>query len=252
MPSEEQRAAKGERVHGYDVVRGLSVASMVAFHFCYDLKYLNGIQLSWFASPLQDIWRCSISWTFLFVAGCMCAYSRSNLRRAGVYLAFALGIFVATTVVAVDTPISFGIIYCMGACTLIEWLLERLGISPRGYVAALCLFACFILSQGIARGYVGLGNLRIFLPDSLYETGFLAFLGFPGGGFASGDYYPLLPYLFMYLTGTACSRKWAQSGTPEAIGRISCRPLEFLGRHALLIYAAHQPVLLLLLSELMA
>ena len=63
----------GTRVHVYDVVRGFSVISMVLFHLCYDLKFILGMDLGWFAPPFQDIWRASIAWVFVFVAGGMCA-----------------------------------------------------------------------------------------------------------------------------------------------------------------------------------
>ena len=76
---------------------------MVLFHLCYDLKFISGVSLTWFEPPLQDIWRASISWTFLFVAGYMCAHSRSNLRRAGEYGAVAVAIWLVTTIAAVQT-----------------------------------------------------------------------------------------------------------------------------------------------------
>ena len=88
------KGSKGQRrrIGIFDAVRGFSVISMVLFHLCYDLRFLAGVGLPWFASPLQDIWRASISWTFLFVAGCMCTLSRSNLRRGLTYGAVALAI----------------------------------------------------------------------------------------------------------------------------------------------------------------
>jgi len=38
---------------------------------------------------------------------------------------------------------------------------------------------------------------------------------------------------------------------PEGFYRIKCRPLEFIGRHSLLIYAVHQPIFLLILEIVM-
>ena len=236
------------RVGVFDVVRGFSVVSMVAFHFCYDLKFITGIPLEWFAPPLQDIWRASISWTFLFVAGCMCALSRDNLKRGLVYSAFALAVFVVTTAAGVDTPISFGIIFCMAASTLLEWVLERIGCSPNGYVAAAALFAAFLLTLGVPRGHVGIGPLNVMLPQELYATDWFSWLGLPGPHFFSGDYYPLIPYTLMYLTGVAIGRTWHESGYPAWAYEVSFAPLSFVGRHALLIYALHQPILLVLAS----
>lgn len=232
------------RIGVFDLVRGLSVISMVAFHLCYDLKFIVDLDLAWFAPPLQDVWRSSISWTFLFVAGCMCPLSRDNLRRAAQYGLVALLIWLVTTVAAVDTPISFGIIYCMAACTLVAWLLGCAGLLPSGPVAAGLLFVVFLALRGVTRGTIGLGPLTFELPSQLYVTPWLSWLGLPGPGFSSGDYYPLLPYLFLYLAGAAIGTAWAQKGYPAWAYQARIAPINFIGRHALAIYVLHQPVIL--------
>ena len=48
-------SAQGGRVCVFDLVRGLSVISMVAFPLCYDLRYIMGAELPWFRPPLQDV-----------------------------------------------------------------------------------------------------------------------------------------------------------------------------------------------------
>lgn len=118
------------RVRFFDSLRGLSVLSMVGFHLCYDLRYLAGLSLPWFQGTFQDIWRATISWVFLFLAGVMSSYSRNNYRRAAKYALFALAIFAVTTIAAVDDAISFGIIFCMAACTLVTAVLEPFGSAP--------------------------------------------------------------------------------------------------------------------------
>ena len=186
-------ADTSSRVHVFDVVRGFSVISMVAFHLCYDLKFISGVPLSWFAPPLQDIWRSSISWAFVLVAGCMFAWSRDNLKRSFRYLLAALLIYVVTTIVAVDVPISFGVIYCMGACTLTTYILDRFGFRPRGYAPAFALFVVFILLLHISSGWVGIGPLRASVPPALYSTPWLSWLGFQGQGLHPGTTTPCSP-----------------------------------------------------------
>ena len=240
----EALAARGGRIELFDLLRGFSVVSMVLFHLCYDLRFIVGADLAWFAPPLQDVWRCSISWTFLFVAGCMCPLSRSNLRRAANYGLVALAIWVVTTLVAVDVPISFGIIHCKAACTLVAALLSRAGALPRGWAAAAVLFVAFLALLRLPDGAVGLGPLSVELPKELYATPWLSWLGLPGAGFSSGDYYPLLPYLLLYLTGAALGTAWAEKGYPTWAREAAFAPLNLIGRHALVVYVAHQPVIL--------
>lgn len=238
------------RVRAFDALRGLSVVSMVLFHLCYDYRFLAGGSLPWFAPPLQDIWRASISWTFVFVAGCMCALSRSNLRRGLQYGLVALVIYLVTSLCAVDTPISFGIIYCMSACTLAAWALGRAGALPRGPVAACALLVAFLALLQLPDGVVGAGPVSLRLPEALYSTPWLSWLGFPGPAFSSGDYYPLLPYLMLYLAGAAMGRHWADRGWPSWAIELTVRPLNFVGRHALAVYVLHQPALLVVCAML--
>ena len=246
LEGEHTQASIDTRVHGFDVLRGFSVISMVLFHFCYDLRYIAGLPLGFFQPPLQDIWRCSISWAFVFIAGCMFAWSRNNLKRAGRYLAVAFLVWLVTTLVAVDTPINFGIIYCMGSCTLICWLLDRIHFRPEGGIAALIFFLVFLFLRDLPQGFVGIGPISLELPYSLYSTPYFACLGFPGPGFASGDYYPTLPYLLLYLSGSAMGRYWKRTSCPSFLITLQCAPLEWVGQHALPIYVLHQPVLLAL------
>lgn len=165
----ESNVAHNNRIGIFDAVRGFSVISMVFFHLCYDLRFLAGVSLPWFAPPLQDIWRASISWTFLFIAGCMCALSRNNLKRGLSYAAVALAIYVVTVLAAVDTPISFGIIYCMSACTLVAWALGKAKCHPKGPIAATVLLICFLLALGIPSGTIGIVSSRLLSPKPSTE-----------------------------------------------------------------------------------
>jgi uncharacterized membrane protein len=246
-----ERANNGARnQHGrigvFDAIRGFSVISMVLFHLCYDLRFLAGVNLAWFAPPLQDIWRASISWTFLFVAGCMCSLSRNNLKRGLMYGAVAVAIYAVTAFADVDTPISFGIIFCMSACTLVAWLLEKLHCIPQGPAAAAVLIVCFVIFLGIPSGTMGVGPLSLELPKSLYSLPGLAWLGIPGPGFESGDYYPLLPYALMYLAGASIGSWLTDRDYPRWAQDAYVPVLNFVGRHALVVYVIHQPILLLL------
>jgi len=175
----------------------------------------------------------------------MCCFSRDNLKRSLRYGALALAIFVATSIAAVDAPINFGIIYCMAACTLVEAGLEQLGYKPYGPVAAAVLVLFFLLTLNVSHGTVGFGNVTLRLPSALYATPWLSWLGFPGPGFVSSDYYPLLPFVLLYVSGSAMGWWWKDMGFPKVCSK-GFAPLVAIGRHPLIIYVAHQPVLLLL------
>ena len=211
--------------------------SMALFHAAYDLAYIYAYPLPWFTQGIfQDIWRASISWIFLFIAGWMCSFSNNNLRRAAKYGITACIVWLTTTFVSIDDPINFGIIYCMAACTLAVVLakpiLEKMPPLPAIVV--------FLFAFGLTWN----------LPHHVYALSGFAWLGFPGPGFVSGDYYPLIPFVFMYLAGYMASRLFDRTlrGYPKWMNAHPLPALEALGRHALPFYLLHQPIILLLLK----
>lgn len=249
---EETHSSSGAlpRLRFLDTLKGVLIISCVLFHLVFDLKYLYGQPIPWFEGTTQDFWRCSIAWPFIFIAGYMCAYSRDNLKRAGRYLGVAALIFAATSLSGLVTPISFGIIYCMGACTLTVWLLERVGIRPKGVAVCAVLIVVFLAVSKIHHGILGFGPLSVPAPATLYSSPYLAWLGFPGPGFASSDYYPLLPHLLLFAAGTAVGSALRESEGDSWMYRVGFPPLELLGRWVLPIYLAHQPLIVALITLL--
>lgn len=223
-----------QRIAFFDTLRGFTIVSMVAFHAAYDAAYIYGFDMPWFAGTLfQDAWRASISWVFLALAGWMTSLSRNNLKRGGVYAAAALLVWAVTTVTSVDTPISFGILYCMAASTLIFALikpvLERVPPLP----------ACLV--------FLVLFLVTLEVPHATYSFSGFSWLGFPAPGFSSGDYYPIIPFTFMYLAGAMGARvfmKYRKGSYPAWMQKDFIPPLTAIGKKSLIIYLAHQPLLI--------
>ncbi len=223
-----------ERICLFDTLRGFTIISMVLFHAAYDATYLFGFDIPWFYDPVvQNIWRCSISWVFLLLAGWMTQLSRNNLKRAGVYGAAACAVFLSTFVANVDTPVTFGILFCMAASTLVYALASPIlnRVQP---ALGLCIsLALFVLTYA--------------LPHERYDIEGLAWLGIPSPTFASGDYYPLMPYGFLYMTGMYAARLFARcspDGYPVWMRRDWVPALSLIGRASLIIYLVHQPLLI--------
>ena len=196
------------RVVLYDELRGLMILSMLVYHLCYDLAELVELPgMGWFDSAAADVWQLSICGTFLLISGACCTFSRSNLRRGLRLLGLGILLTVVTALFVPDQLIVFGLLHFLGVAvlltTLLKPLLERIPTAG-GIVGMLVLF---LLTDHLYDGWFGLTpQLSIALPDCLYRSNWLCFLGFYGPDFFSSDYFPLLPYLFLFWAGVLFSR----------------------------------------------
>ena len=94
-------------------------------------------------------------------------------------------------------------------------------------------------------------GLLIRLPGFLYRNYLTAYMGFPQYSFFSTDYFPLLPWLCLFLCGFFLRTlpggkergRTADLTVKESPDCLSGRCLAWLGRHSLLIYMLHQPVI---------
>lgn len=237
---QDEELSPAKRIVFFDTLRGFTLLSMIAFHSTYDLAYLYGFNLPWFtSSPFQDAWRASISWTFLLLAGWMTQHSRNNLKRGLSYAIAAIIVYLVTSFASVDTPISFGILYCMAFCTIVYSATSFIFKRFNPYIAIIICIGLFAFTYNV--------------PASVYPFNGLSWLGFPSRGFASGDYYPPLPYFFLYAIGVNSAiiylrNKKRKDAYPAWMKRDFCPPLTMIGRHSLIIYLAHQPIVLVALA----
>lgn len=232
-----------ERYSLLDALRGLTVVSMVAYHFCYDWFIIRGVNVGWWRIPAVHLWQQSICWTFILLAG-VCFHLGHKHWRSGVVIS-ACGVLVtAVTLLAEpEEAIWYGVLTLHGASLLLaaalEPLLKRIPTAPGGLVSFLLFALTYHVQSGVVRV---LGVTLWTLPGWLYRTGWLTVLGFPGPGFVSSDYFPLLPWFFLYLTGYFAGRALFRR-PPQALYR--CIPgLDWVGQHSLLVYLLHQPVCL--------
>ena len=94
--------------------------------------------------------------------------------------------------------------------------------------------------------YIGVFSLRLIeLPAFLYGSKYLSFIGFMSDGFFSADFFPLIPWLFLFLFGYYLWR-WIRLRGWDPLFRFNIPALSFIGRHSLVIYLIHQPLLYVL------
>ncbi|WP_322175076.1 heparan-alpha-glucosaminide N-acetyltransferase [Acutalibacter caecimuris] len=243
-----RRPAAG-RYQALDSLRGFLLVNMVAYHALYDVVYILGIPLPWYTGLGGYIWQQGICWGFILLSGFCFRLSHHPVRHGLTVLGAGVLVSAVTWVAMPGEFILFGVLYLLGLAGLIQcgaWALwGRLGRPPfpAGWGLGLALGA-FFLTRDVPKGWLGFEGLRLLpLPGWLYQD-WLAVVGLPGPGFASSDYFPLVPWLFLYLAGYYL---WRLMGhRPRLMDRLKpgFAPLAFIGRHSLPVYLLHQPVLM--------
>ena len=207
---------KRKRYNLLDGIRGLAILNMVAYHAIWDLVYLYGVKWDWYQSEGAYVWQQGICWTFILVSG-FC-YPQARVR--------------------------FGVLTLIGSCMLLMVPLERY-LKKAGAAAGLLMSAAlFFLTRNVNRGFLGFEKWNFLkLPGEWYDNWIGTYLGFPERGFYSSDYFSLIPWFFLFLTGYFVNRLLYQKNLLLYLEAGKSKILEILGRYSLQIYVLHQPLL---------
>jgi uncharacterized membrane protein len=220
-----------QRIELMDAARGLSLVLMVFYHFFYDLVVFAGAPRWIFRNVVFDPLQYFFAGLFILISGVSSNYSHSNVRRGLKTLAVALVITLVTAVM--EMPIVFGILHFLGVCMLLYGLTQRfwraLGEKLPWAIPALCLIA-IVLTAKFVNGY----------PT---ETPHLWMLGLVTPEFESADYFPLLPWMFVFLLGAWAGRYVREGRLPGWFYETKVPFFPLVGRNSLLVYVLHQPVL---------
>lgn len=232
------------RIELIDELRGLAVFCMVFYHGFYTLAFLVGWdwcrQLLRFFTPAEP-WFAGL---FVFLSGIAGNLTRSNVKRGLRLMVVAVGVSVVTIFVVPSEAIYFGILHLLSISMILVGLCRRwLEYVPIWIGIGICA-AIFVFTMDLQYGYFGIGSLPlIWLPRSWYTTDWWMPLGIYSNSFYSADYFPLFPWLFVFLGGFFFGRYAARGQFPAWTYRSHVPPLAFLGRRALLVYIVHQPAI---------
>jgi len=248
----------GKRAFELDFLRGFSVLLMIVHHTVFDLRFMFGVPGLDFEESfwMDDVLRPLFLMVFLGVSGISTSFSRNNARRGLRLLPVALAFTFATWILSRFFLPAYGVIYfnvlhVISLTTMFYALLVRgeTDASREKYNARIIIASALIIFFGLTLPRVPeLQGLRSF---------WLLPFGFLPAGIAVMDYMPLLPWSGIYLLGTLIGRglyRDRQTRFPQ-VGRGTLNalsPVLFLGRHALIVYLVHQPVVYLVLSALQA
>lgn len=239
------------RYHHLDHLRALTLLSMILYHGTWDLVYLFNVPINWYQKTPGYIWQQSICWVFILLSGFCWNLGHQPWKR-GLLIFFAgLGITFVTAVFMPGSIVIFGVLTFLGTAicltTLLNPLLKR--ISP--IFGTFFMAACFLITRNINKGYLGFESWNFCsLPQEWYQTFPGTFLGFPKAGFFSTDYFSLFPWIFLFLAGYYFYGIMERNQWNHYIEGNPIPLLSWMGRHSLIIYLLHQPLIYGVLSIL--
>jgi uncharacterized membrane protein len=220
-----------------DTLRGCAVALMAAYHFCFDLNYYGWIQINLNDDPFWLKSRAFIVSLFLCVVGISLVMANRNtidwrawLRRLGILAGCAALVSASSYFLFSQSWIFFGVLHFVVVASVLGLAFLR--------------WPWLDLGMGIALIVIGSTvELTFFNQPGLQWFGLMTYKPF------TEDYVPLLPWFGVVLIGLFLGRlalkekrlapvmAWRPKG---ALGR----SLAFAGKHSLLIYMLHQPLLM--------
>lgn len=232
-----------ERFWEIDFLRGLFIILMILFHILYDLNYFDILKIN-FSSPSFQSYIYINATPFLLLVGVSLTLSYSRAKKTLTdkelhkkFLLRGLQIFCYGLIITLVTWfylgegfIIFGILHCIGISIILAY--------------PFLWFQKYVLPTGILLTVTG-----FFLKTMTFDFYWLLWLGFIPSTFFTVDYFPLLPWFGVVLVGIFIGNKFYKDNkrTFNLKDMSVYKPVKFfcfLGRHSLVIYLLHQPVVI--------
>ncbi|MBN7772622.1 DUF1624 domain-containing protein [Clostridium aminobutyricum] len=197
---------------------------MVTFHVIFDLKEFAGIDINYQSGFWYWIGKIS-ALMFLFVAGISSGFSKNNVKRGIKILLFAVTITFVTYIFFREQYIRFGILHLLGVSMILFPLLKRMNNVLLLISAAVIAFTA-VLTKG-----------------TLADTSLLLPFGISYKGFVSLDYYPISPYLSVFIIGVLAYKMYYYKR--ESLFKFNYKNeyISAISKNSLGIYLIHQPIL---------
>lgn len=230
---------KSFRFPEIDLARGIAAILMVLFNWSFALEFLGIYSISgsvfyWRVFPVL------IGASFIFLSGLSVILASNKikalqqkqidkkyfLRGAKIFL-LGIGITAITYILYPQNTIFFGILHLIGFCVFFSPFLLK--------------FKPWFLVLGTVLLIAGFG-----LQSMTINSPYLLWLGVPPSSFQTFDYWPVLPWIGVFLIGMYFGELFYSKTQriPKEVKNPFLKPFCFLGRKSLWIYLAHQPILI--------
>lgn len=243
-PEMTEQRARRPRMPVIDIVRGVAIIAMMAYHLCWDLWYFGFITADVGFDPRWVFFARSILLAFIFLAGVGLVLGHGEgirwqpfWRRWLLVAGGAVLITIGTYVTFPDSFVYFGVLHAIA-------LFSLLGLP-------------FLFTPLWATGLAALALILppLFFVHSAFNQKALSWLGFWDVPPPANDLVPVFPWFGVALLGILAARLAKKMGLFERLAtmqphNLPARILGFMGRWSLVIYLVHQPILLGIIAPL--
>ena len=210
---------------------------MAIYHFTWDLEHFSYVEHGLTGTGGWRIFARIIASSFLFLVGVSLVLAhgrqirwRPFLIRLGQVASGALAVTIVTLFATPNSFVYFGILQNIVAASLLGLLFLRL---PWGLTALTAIVAV---------------ALPQYVSSPLLDPKWLNWIGLFQTPPISNDFVPIFPFFGAVLAGIAASRLCLDQRVFDRLRALNdrlqrLRPLAILGRHSLLFYLLHQPML---------
>lgn len=262
-----------KRIHEIDFIRGFLMLLVVMDHLfwalkAYGLKIYDATNIPFFhvmytifnfywTSVSRVIIRQIVLFGFVFVSGISCAFSKSNWKRAGLMIVVWAGLLLITNIIngaiiagggsnANGLVLDFNVIGVLAWSILIYCFVEDKSWKTLAVVGLISLLISIIVIPALL-SIDGMENIPI-APLWRFDFAKQWVDAHTVDGVVTyyyGDWLPLFPYICYFFMGAIAARflyKDKKSLFPKRYEFE--RPFCFVGRHAIWVYFAHEPIIL--------
>ncbi len=228
-----------KRIVEIDCARTLALAGMVMFHFAYDLVMFGLAPPELVTQGYFFYHARAVAGSFLFLAGFGLvlahpahiqwpAFWRRWIKIAGAAALVTLG----TKLVMPEYFVFFGILHAIALFSILG--LGFLRVPP-------------VLTAAIGAALI-IGSYA--LRSTMFDAWWLTILGLSTYRPQTVDFEPIFPWFGPFLIGLACAKLTFQfEFLQNRAGQVRSKLMQALawpGRHSLIIYLVHQPILMAL------